>query len=345
MRSVILVIITALGLAGLFVAYWTMQPLNSVVKPLGSRPEQVRAVAATGPHMDVFHPGDQIWLKQYDDNGQLASKFRGTEYLPQPDGTVLVKDPVAQFLLANHQRIDVEGTDGNVIVKDRPDLAHNAFANPGPLSPPSRGRLNNVKVTLVDEAEPNPELARLLIMRTNNVVFDNESYRIATEGYRREDGHEITDDQVPVNVTGQLVTEGRGLTVRWNDKDGRLELLEIAHGEWLRIDHPSKVSLFGGSKKTTATPPRAVLLPTAPLPQMLASSDKSAAGQIITTHPPPQSRPHRARGERSPHGPNTPAIYRATFYDHVRITQQDPSGSFEQVNITDVNQMLSLIHI
>ena len=336
MRSVILVIITAVGLAGLFVAYWTMQPLNSIVKPGASGAEQMRRVAARGPHMDVFHPGDQIWLKQYDDNGQLSSKFRGTEYLPQPDGTVLVMNPVAQFFLANHQRIDVRGTDGNVIVKDRPDLAHNAFANPGPLSPPSRGKLNNVTVTLVDEAQPDPQLAKLLVMTTNNVVFDNESFRIATEGYRDSRGQVITDDQVPVHVTGQLVMEGRGLVVRWNDKDGRLELLEIAHGEWLRVDHPSKFSLFGGPKRTPS-PEQAVLRPADPLPEMLASNDKNAAGPIITSHP--QSRQRRARVERSPHAPKAPAVYRASFYDHVRITQQDPTGSFEQVNITDVKQM------
>lgn len=339
MRSVILVIITAIGLAGLFVAYWTMQPLNSLVRPGGSGAQRVRAVATSGPHMDVFHPGDQIWLKQYDDNGQLSSKFRGTEYLPQPDGTVLVMNPVAQFFLANHQRIDVRGTDGNVIVKDRPDLAHNAFSNPGPLSPPSRGKLNNVTVTLVDEAQPDPQLAKLLVMTTNNVVFDNESFRIATEGYRDSRGQVITDDQVPVHVTGQLVMEGRGLVVRWNDKDGRLELLEIAHGEWLRVDHPSKVSLFGGPKKGASSPEQAGPRPGAPLTEMLASEDKNAAGQIVTSHPPPQSRQRRVRGERPAHAPKAPAIYRASFYDQVRITQQDPTGSFEQVNITDVKQM------
>ena len=336
MRSFILVIFTAIALAGLFIGYWTMQPGGH-----GGGAGAAQGGTPTIPdprssHLGEIRPGDVVWLKQYDDRGELSSEFRGDEYVPQPDGTVNVKNPIAKFFLANHQHIEVHGTDGNVIVKNPPDLSHSGFASPGPPGPPSRGRLNNVVVHLIDETQADPKLAKVLTMTTNNAVFDNEMYWIRTEGYRDVQGREIADDQVPVHVTGQIEMEGRGLTVRWNDKDGRLELLEIAHGQWLKIKNPSKSPFGGGAKE--AKPRSVALLPGAPLPEMLAATDKSADARIITSHPKPQTRPHRARAPSAQRGPG-PVIYLASFYDNVRITQADPTGQYDQIQIGGVNRM------
>src|SRR5204863_1117726 len=86
----------------------------------------------------------------------------------------------------------------------------------------------------------------------NNAAFDNESFRIFTEGYTDEHGKRIEADQVKVTVRGKYEFDGRGLTIRWNDRDRRLELLEIAHGERLVIKEPGAL----GSKRPGAQQPK-----------------------------------------------------------------------------------------
>src|SRR3712207_3476368 len=97
---------------------------------------------------------------------------------------------------------------------------------------PSRGRLDDARRQLAETADaPAP----MLDMTMPNAAFDNESFRIYTEGYTDKDGTQVPPDQVKVTVRGKYEFDGRGLTIRWNDRDRRLELLEVAHGERLVI--------------------------------------------------------------------------------------------------------------
>src|SRR5258708_15339246 len=183
MRSYTVVILSGFVLAALFLLYWVMQ--RAGVKPALANdrtnviPDKPDPSAMTKAGLG---PGENIWVKQYDSKGVIASRFSGDQYIPQPDGTIKVTKPVAQFFLANHQHLEVHGTEGNVVMTDVPDLALNAFSNMGPQSPPSRGRLDNVVVTLVDESDPKNTVVPLT-MTTKNVVFDNETFRISTEGH------------------------------------------------------------------------------------------------------------------------------------------------------------------
>lgn len=349
MRSLVLVILSAVAVAGMFMLYWTMQPTARRVAI------ESNAAVVVVPHQSEddehlnnlrgFHPGDVVWFKQYDDKQTLSTAFSAKEFLPQPDGTVHVKSPVAEFFLANRQRIELTGQDGNVVLKDPPDLRRTAMMSPGPMSPPSRGRLNHVRIIFYDEARP-PGRQAVLTMVTDNIVFDNETFLIFTEGFRNDAGEAIANDQVPVDVDGEdLEFHGRGLTLRWNDKDGRLELLEIAHGEVMKIKHPGNFTPLGGPAKTrrrSAAP--VALLPGQPLPEMLAAKGKDADQEIIRHHPQLATRPSRARTDRAAHGSNVPVVYLATFYDKVLITQPAPSGASDQLEITgdrmDVNFLM-----
>lgn len=330
MRSYILVILSALVLGGLFVFVWTMQPQakQALKEPVRTAPPELTNRQGYGP----IKPGELVWIKQYDRNGQLSSRFSGDQYLPQADGTVKVTNPRAEFFLANHQRLQVEGVDGNVVMKDVPTLTPGSFGGSGPPAPPSRGRLNQVTVKLVDEVKN----LELLTMTTNNVVFDNETFRIVTEGYKSERGQTVEGDQVPVHVTGQMKLEGRGLIVRWNDKDGRLELLEITHGDVLEITDPSSFSL-GGAKTTTVRPAPPTARSRRPFPEMLVDAGTDAAVKILTHHPvatapPTINQVHGARASIAP-------IYRASFSDNVRINQLDPDGKGDQIRIDHVDRM------
>ena len=143
---------------------------------------------------------------------------------------------------------------------------------------------------------------------------------ITTEGFE-EGSRVVTADEVPVKMIGSKYDfAGRGLRLRWNDKDGRLDLLEIAHGEQLVVKDSSALSgTFGngGTKKTTQPAsllPTAITLPPPPLTSMLAANDKASTGSVL-------------RSERKPKttaAHDTPAVpipYVATFLDHINISQ------------------------
>ena len=105
---------------------------------------------------------------------------------------------------------------------------------------PSRGKLHNVVISLfepTDADEPN------LVARMNNAAFDNDTFRIATEPYADGNGNTVEADQVPVVVRGKDYDfDGRGLVIRWNERDRKLQLLEIAHGQSLTVKNPSALS-------------------------------------------------------------------------------------------------------
>lgn len=317
MRSYVLVILSAVVFGGLFIVVWSMQPsARQAVK------EQAHTVLpAANNHEQGYgpiKPGELVYIKSYDKAGQLSSRFSGDQYLPQPDGTVKVTNPRAEFFLANHQRLQIDGLDGNVVMKDVPNLTLGGSGGSTPPAPPSRGRLNQVVVRLRDDLSGED----ILTMATNNVVFDNETFRVFTEGYVDEQHHAISADRVPVHVTGKLTMEGSGLTVRWNDKDGRLELLQIEHGDWLKIADPSALS-FGGGKPSSRGPASPTAQAGRPLPEMLADASDGAAGQILTHHP-------RVAKPETPTGPSlartSAPVYHATFFNAVTIDEADPEG-------------------
>lgn len=338
MRSFVLVIFSAIGLAGLFMAYWVMQPGSSAPGALTRDDRLPPLPKKDAPSFDHIHETDNAWVLQYDKQGQLSSAFKGDHYQPKPDGTVDVTNPAAKFMLANHQHLEIIGTTGNIVLKATGAGGSGGLMSPGPAAPPNRGRLDNVVVNLVDETRPRNE-QNVLTMTTNNVVFDNETFRISTEGYRDSQGRLIADDQVPVHVTGQIEMEGRGLSVRWNDRDGRLELLEIAHGDVLKITDPSQISLLGGPKKPRSRPQPSAMRPNAPLPVMLAAKGRAAEGEVVTSFQRPQTQPRRDQAQRAAHGSNPPLVYLASFYDNVKVTQPDPSGAGDQVVIDNVDRM------
>ncbi|HEY2588929.1 MAG TPA: hypothetical protein VGI81_24510, partial [Tepidisphaeraceae bacterium] len=75
-----------------------------------------------------------------------------------------------------------------------------------------------------------------------------------------------------------------------------------------------------------------------PLPQMLAAADKEVIPQVLTHHPAPQTRPQTA-ADAHPSRPTMPPIYRASFFNNVRINQPAPNGNGDQILIDNVDRM------
>ena len=101
-RSTLLVLVTLVVLALLFSAYLFLAPQPNVSYETSTLKPSTRR-STTGPTGSLGQ-GEGAWVKQFDiHTGQLSSQFRGQEYTPQPDNTVLVTKPQAEFFLSDGQ--------------------------------------------------------------------------------------------------------------------------------------------------------------------------------------------------------------------------------------------------
>ncbi|HWE02388.1 MAG TPA: hypothetical protein VG326_08240 [Tepidisphaeraceae bacterium] len=344
MRSILLVILSLAILVGSFVVYARYETKGahaadlskiSVPPPPPPRPGQLKS--------GVIKEGESPWTEVFDEEtGALKNRFRGDEYTPQDDGVILVKNPVAEFFLPNHQKMRLTGTTGEMVMPESPGVMKTSATDPPRGGSPNRGRIHDCKIELFNlfpDSSSQPDETIWM----NNAQFDNETMLITTEAYKDGD-RMISADQVHVKMRGKKYDfDGRGLRLRWNDKDGRLELLEVAHGEELVIKDASAVSgtlAPGGAKRMPApqsaqapaishspapigvaiSRPASVMtadkdrprdaLP--PLAVMLAATDKASAVNAARSapNPPLKTKP-----------PSPPVPYLATFYDNVRIVQ------------------------
>jgi lipopolysaccharide export system protein LptA len=166
--------------------------------------------------------------------------------------------------------------------------------------------LYGVTIHIYEPGETNPSLT----LQTNNVSFDNQTFRIATEKYTDAAGKDVPADQVPVTIRGNEVDfDGRGLVVLYDDLNQQVRSLQIAHGERVVIKNPAMVAKMRGDNAAKEKKPAP-----APSPEQHASdTTKPSAPPTLaaadTTHPAaPQPQP---------------TAYRASFRDQVRITQAD----------------------
>jgi hypothetical protein len=350
MRTFLKIFITVVVLAGVFVGYILFQPASAVNSQVTTRPvAQPLTKSESGL---LIGEGENAWVRQFDEQGRLASRFRAGKWEPQKSGLVRVVKPEAElFLKAKKGKprplVIITGDDGEVVVQSLPDAAQAdttlggkpgapaGGGGMGPMQAPSSGRLNGV-VIRVFETEDAREPA--VTLRTNNIVFDNETFRISTEAFTKPDGTTVPPDEVPVSVEGPYFDfYGRGLTVRWNDLAERLDLLRIAHGERLVITDVKALSgngsPFGGAppgapRKRANGPARAAASALPPWP-LLASADPAAAIAVAAADPStpratstaPASRPARKKDKDAPDTDEAQPPYRATFNDQVRVLQ------------------------
>jgi hypothetical protein len=351
MRTFLKIFITVVVLAGGFVGYILLQPPSALKSQVTTRPvAQPLKKSESGM---LIGEGENAWIRQFDAEGRLASRFRAGKWEPQKSGLVRVVKPEAElFLKAPKGKprplVIITGDEGEVVVQSLPDAAQadttldskagapaGGGGGMGQMQAPSSGRLNGV-VIRVFEAEDDPSPA--VTLKTNNIVFDNETFRISTESYTTPDGKTVPPDEVAVSIEGRYFDfYGRGLTVRWNDLAERLDLLRIAHGERLVIKNVEALSgngsPFGGSplgapRKRANEPARAAAR-ALPLWPLLASADPAAAIAVAAANPvtapatstAPASRPARRKSKDAAHTDEEQPPYRATFNDGVRVLQ------------------------
>lgn len=322
-----------------FLAYWWMQTPPAAQKQ--------RAASTQGMELrpneadTVYGPGSNVWIKKYnEETTNLASRFKADSYKPRNDGWVVVKNPRAQFFMNDGRAIFIEGDTGEIIMDDNKT---GMKALSGSRDTPSRGRLYNVKIRLFhditeperqldeeylnsnDEKRPKPAMTITL----NNASFDNQTFKIYSEAYGKGKGH-VAADMVPVTLRGDDYDfDGKGLVIRWNERDRRLQLLEVAHGEKLTIKHPNQ--FMKKEQPTVAMDgPFDAVLP-GPLPAKLVAKNRDAAAGALPKPAPapapaasPSARRVRPNLPKPKITPSTdPPLYRAIFHDNVKIVQGD----------------------
>ncbi|HTL29761.1 MAG TPA: hypothetical protein VL282_11085 [Tepidisphaeraceae bacterium] len=308
MRSLLIILGTMLLLAGGFFLYFWMQPATRI-----ARPENSVAIPTSRPVLPDGQPasqptvgaGEGAWLKHFDDKTlELSYEFRGTHFQPQKNGTVDVEEPEARFYLDKGQLLTILGKRGNVVMENQ---ASPMGTRSGGSQMPSRGELHAVVISLypgIDAPKPS------LVCKMNNAAFDNDTFSISTAAYTDESGKEVPADQVAVEVRGDYEFDGKGLTIRWNERDKRLQMLEIAHGERLLVKDPSAVGkTFGGGPTSNAsTKSSQQEIAAAPAPD---APTKPAVGK--KKKPGAQQAPVVAKA------PRVDPIYRASFNQDVKV--------------------------
>ena len=335
-------------LVGGGLALYTLTQPTPAPRPLRTLTNPATARATTGESIRGVGSGEHAWVKRYE-SGELHSQFRGDKYEPQKDGTVHVVRPQAEFFATEgRQRVRIEGITGDIVTQLPPEQNDGRLQSRGAdMTTPTRGTLQDVSVSVyepADAAEP------ILVARMNNASFDTDKFRIATQSYTDAAGNKIEAENVPVIVRGRDYDfDGKGLIIGWNERDRKLTLLEVTHGEQLVVKNSSMLS--APLKAAPTTEPTASTSTHAAAerqrrrgPLLLASTDFQSAGLILAAAKPATRRrppgrlippPLPAATSRPVVKPDlSPVVYRATFEKNVRIFEGDKQiGTLDQMNI------------
>ncbi|HLL90629.1 MAG TPA: hypothetical protein VK324_15115, partial [Tepidisphaeraceae bacterium] len=236
-RTILLAGGTLALLGGLFAIYWQFLPSHrpATTEAGGVPVVAPRPLATTAPGggtLGKIGAGTAPWVSQFDDDNALISQFRSEEFLPQPDQTVKLVGPEFKVRLGNGQMMHLVAAGGDVYVAPPAPTKKNPLGM-GSQQMPSHGKLYDVTVRIFPTWATDADAARptATIERLQNVAFDNDASRVYTDAYTAPDGTTIPGDRVPVHVRGDAFDlDGHGLTLRWDDQGGQLQLLEIAHG-------------------------------------------------------------------------------------------------------------------
>src|SRR5437868_8386384 len=129
MRTFLKIFVTAVILIGGFVAYVAYQPASTTRAVATSRPA-IQPLTRNDGEM-LIGDGVNAWIRQFDDEGRLASRFRAEKWEPQKNGLVKVVHPEAELYLKggkekdgkdkSRPRVTIRGDDGEVTLQSLPD--------------------------------------------------------------------------------------------------------------------------------------------------------------------------------------------------------------------------------
>ncbi len=301
-RSLIIFVVSFAVLAAGFFFVWHARSSTVIGgQPLVSLPLTVVPLSSNGGGKNGVGPSSRPWAKSFE-KGRLVSEFYAAECTPRPDGTFELTSPISRLYLADGQVVTVTGESGTVNTDNGgPVTKGNLFG--GSAASPRNGTLHKVHIGVF----PSASITRpTMQVDTDNIKFDNDTLRMFTDASKNADGTVTPADQVPVKIRGDdFDFDGNGLIVKWNGRDGHLQLLQVSHGKELVLKNAAKMSVPGMPSATEPGPAKAAQV--TPWPDMLVSIDPAAVKQA---KPP------------APAAPASTAVpYRAVFNDNVHILE------------------------
>jgi len=169
------------------------------------------------------------WLQMQDDRGRLAQRLRFTRSEPRPagkpDGWSRLEQPEAELFVSDDQAIVLRGDEALAYIPNQ-GLEEGSVAGNVVIE------LYNVDDSrVIDRQHDTPTF----VVRTEQATFDNMIGEVRCPG------------EVELIAPGKAEILGTNLTLRINDVIDRLELLEIAHVEYIKLttpddEHPSPAS-------------------------------------------------------------------------------------------------------
>lgn len=292
-----------------------------------------------GPGGSTFGGGEGGWVQTFDKKtGELVNEFRADTFEPPVNNRVHVVRPDARFYAKDGQVLTLKAAYGDITMAETSRRGDRLGAMPG--QPPSNGTLYDVTIGLLET----PESETPILTATLPIVaFDNDTLRLNTVPMT-VDGREVMADRVPITVRGRDYDfDGQGLTIRYNQRDRRLEFLEVAHGRRLVIKN---LKAFGDK---TAAADR--VADSGPLmldgrPIELVAADEAVAPRLSAEER-QRRRDRRAASTRraareaatraatAPSRPREIVAYRATFSDDVRLREAGVQvGSADRMTAT-----------
>jgi hypothetical protein len=265
------------------------EPITELIGPSGLDEATGTASGLMDPNLSVSLP-EGGWLQVADDTGRLSQQYRFTHLDPDP------KDLPTHWVEMQDPEVELFMGGGRLVV-----LSGNEAVAYAPRRALEEGRLlgdvvirmfEQVRGGYADPARDEPALT----ITTNAASFDNLSGRISCAG-----GLKV------VTLTEEM--EGRNLQILLNDRDDRIEYLEIAEVDYLLLRDVRGETLGAGSRRTTSG---SLLRPARGDVRRRGSGTRQAAHTRIT----PVALQTAA-----------PPFYRLTLHDNVRIEQTPPAGT------------------
>ena len=241
MRSILITAGVLVALISIFVVFLVVQ------KP--SMPQVKRTTPRGGTTLPTIKEGGSsslgggngAWFQRFDPKtGDRISEIRAKTYDPPIDNVVHVTDPEARFYAKDGQILTLAAKTGDITLTQAARKSEGLDSLQS--QPPSRGKLYDVTLELQEADDDEPVLTATLPV----IEFDNDTLRLNTPAMM-QNGETVAADRVPVVVRGRDYDfDGEGLIVRYNQRDNRLERLEVAHGKRLVVKHPDSLGKNGG---------------------------------------------------------------------------------------------------
>jgi lipopolysaccharide export system protein LptA len=314
-------------LVGGFVIFLSLQTETDTRSPTVSSNVSTRPTVSTPPVTQpngesVLGSGEEVWIQQFDrETGDLTSEFRAARYDPPQNGVVHVILPEARFYTRDGQVLTISARSGEVVMPEQTRKTDRLDSIQG--APPSRGTLYDVFLGVLETPDDNQPS---LTCRVPVVAFDYDSltlYTIQTE----IDGRIVPADRVPVTIRGaEYDFDGQGLAVRWNQRDQRLEHLQIEHGGRLVVKRPGALGHWPMSFRESSTGPDRFSV-NEPLDIQLVQADPVEARRMSAEEAEIRRQKRLAAARRAAQetsrSPRELVAYRASFLDSIAIHESD----------------------